>query len=344
MKIFRPIQPDDFKALNRLVRRTTYGLTSLPKDKTLLKNRIQDSIHSFTKQSRSPGGETYLFVLEDLNTGKIAGVSGIVSKVGGFEPWYTYKIISTLHASELLKVRKEVEALHLVADHNGPCEIGSLFLAPAYRKKGMGRFLSLARFLFMADHKKLFDPTVIAEMRGVINTRGHSPFWDSLGKHFFDIDFPRADYLSMVNKKFIADLMPTHPIYIPLLPGKAQRVIGKVHPRTGPALAILQKEGFQDTDMVDVFEAGPVVTCKLNRIRSVKESIKGKVHGITDDVLIGPDYLISNTLFQFRACLGTLKFQGAGKKIVIHRKTALALKLKLGDPVRFVRFRPKHSR
>jgi arginine/ornithine N-succinyltransferase beta subunit len=37
------------------------------------------------------------------------------------------------------------------------------------------------------------------------------------GRHFFGIDFGEADRLSVVNKKFIADLMPDHPIYIPLL-------------------------------------------------------------------------------------------------------------------------------
>ena len=50
---------------------------------------------------------------------------------------------------------------------------------------------------------------MIAEMRGVIDDQGRSAFWDAVGKHFFEIDFPKADYLSMVNKKFIADLMPT---------------------------------------------------------------------------------------------------------------------------------------
>ena len=57
--------------------------------------------------------------------------------------------------------------LHLVAEHNGPCEIGSLFLAPVHRGGHNGRVLSLSRFLFMADHEHCFDPVVLAEMRGV---------------------------------------------------------------------------------------------------------------------------------------------------------------------------------
>src|SRR6202012_5011720 len=117
-----------------------------------------------------------------------------------------------------------------------------LFLAPAYRKDGNGRLLSMSRFLFMAEHPDYVDPTIIAEMRGVVDDQGHSPFWEAVGRHFFDIDFPTADYLSMVNKRFIADLMPKHPIYITLLPREAQAVIGKVHDQTEPAMAMLQQE------------------------------------------------------------------------------------------------------
>jgi len=58
-------------------------------------------------------------------------------------------------------------------------------------------------------------------------------FVEALGRHFFDIDYPTADYLSMVNKRFIADLMPKHPIYIHCC-RRGQTVIGKVHEATEP--------------------------------------------------------------------------------------------------------------
>jgi arginine N-succinyltransferase len=118
------------------------------------------------------------------------------------------------------------DALHLVSDHSGPCEIGSLFLHPDERKKGWGRLLSCCRFLFMAEFSDPFEDTVIAEMRGVVDVQGRSSFWEALGRRIFDIDFPKADYLSMKNKKFIADLMPKHPIYTMLLPEEAQSSLG----------------------------------------------------------------------------------------------------------------------
>ena len=79
---------------------------------------------------------------------------------------------------------------------------------------------------------------MVSEIRGVLDKRGQSPFWDALGRHFFGIDFAEADRLSIVNKKFIADLMPDHPIYIPLLPPEAQAVIGKPHAESAKAVTL----------------------------------------------------------------------------------------------------------
>jgi arginine N-succinyltransferase len=273
--------------------------------------------------------------MEDLSTGKVVGTCGVVSKVGGFEPFYAYRIETTIHESKMLKVRKEVRTLHLVAEHNGPSEIGSLFLAPEYRGGGNGRLLSMSRFLFMAEFKKFFDPVVIAEMRGVIDEQGHSPFWDAIGRHFFEIDLPTADYLSIKNKRFIADLMPKHPIYIPLLPPAAQEVVGKVHEQTKPALHVLLSEGFELNGMVDIFEAGPCVSCSLRKIRAVRESRKARVLQIVHETLEAPACIISNTRRDFRACAGPLKVNDDGGA-TINQVTSLKLKVKVGDTVRFV--------
>ena len=68
-----------------------------------------------------------------------------------------------------------------------------------------GRLLSKARFLFMAEFRDLFGDKVIAEMRGMSDEQGRSPFWESLGRHFFKMEFSQADYLTGVgNKSFIA--------------------------------------------------------------------------------------------------------------------------------------------
>jgi len=183
---------------------------------------------------------------------------------------------------------------------------------------------------------------VIAEMRGVVDDKGHSPFWEAVGRHFFDVEFPDADYLSMVDKRFIADLMPKHPIYIPLLPKEAQEVIGKVHEQTIPAMRMLEGEGFKFAGMVDIFEAGPVVTCARDEIRTVRSSVRAKVAEITDEALNGEDWLIANARLDYRCCKGSLQTTPAGVRL--GSATALALQVKVGDAVRYVTVRsPKIS-
>jgi arginine N-succinyltransferase len=343
MVVIRPITLDDLDAVEALTEFTGFGLTTLPKDAKLLRRRIRDSLRGFEKlgDQDPPRGETYLFVLQDLSSGKVVGTSGIVSKVGGFEPFYSYRIETSIHESSQLNVRKEIRTLHLVEDHDGPCEIGSLFLVPSYRKDGNGRLLSLARFLFMGEHIEYFDPVVIAELRGVVDDQGRSPLWDALGRHFFDIDYPTADYLSMVNKRFIADLMPKHPIYIPVLPKEAQDVVGRVHPETEPAMKMLEGEGFERCGTVDIFDAGPVVRCALKDIRSIRRCMRLTVAEISSEPPISPSLIVANTKQDFRACKGTVEITAHGARI--GTMVAEALKVTIGDAIRFVTARPDVS-
>ena len=67
----------------------------------------------------------------------------------------------------------------------------------------------------MAEFRERFADRVIAEMRGVSDEKGNSPFWQWLEEHFFSVDFPTADYLTGIGQKvFIAELMPKYPIYV----------------------------------------------------------------------------------------------------------------------------------
>ena len=338
MVIVRPVSMEDLDALAELAGLAGVGLTTLPKDRALLAKRIERSETSFRRFADRPGGESYLFVMEDTVARRVIGACGIVSKVGGFEPFYGYRIETQLFESPAIGVHKEVPILKLHEEHDGPAEIGSLFLHPDWRKEGNGRLLQLVRFLFMAEHPELFETTVLSEIRGVLDERGHSPFWDALGRHFFGIDFAEADRLSVVNKKFIAELMPDHPIYIPLLPPDAQAVIGKPHKDSERAVKNLEAEGFRFANMVDIFDAGPVESCPRDEIRTVRESRRAVISAISGEAINGPEYMIGTTTPAFRACKGCAEVSRAGVRVTA--AAAAALELKVGDAVRIVAFTP----
>jgi arginine N-succinyltransferase len=179
-------------------------------------------------------------------------------------------------------------------------------------------------------------------MRGMVNDSGHSPFWDAVGKNFFKIDFPTADYLSVKNKRFIEELMPKYPIIANLLPEDAQYVIGKVHPNTEPAKRILEQEGFRFSGLVGIFEPGPVLIAEVDNIRAIKESVIGEIVEISEKSFKSEMFIISRTSGNFRCALGGVKILKSGG-FKISGVTAAALKLRLGDKIRFSSFKASQS-
>jgi len=335
MLVLRPVRSADLRRLVALAGRVASGMTSLPADEEVLADRIDHSLRSFAARVRKAGGEYYLFVLEDSATGDLVGTSALAARVGGFEPFYSYEIVHESHVHEALGIRKEVPLLRLKKTHSGPTELCSLFLRHDHRHAGVGRLLSLARFLFMRAFPERFAQTVIAELRGYLNPGGRSPFWDAIGRHFFDFDFYGADLLSgLGDKAFIENLMPRHPIYLNLLPDAVREVIGRVHPNTEPALALLLGEGFELANEVDIFDAGPQLRAATAHIRTLRAARNAVLSALPAALPTAPSsekpWLLANPAIDFRAALGPLLEHPDGT-VSIPPDTAAALGLQLGD-------------
>jgi arginine N-succinyltransferase len=332
MNVVRPIRLSDLDALLALARSAGVGFTSLPPVKEFLLEKIQLSEKSFATGVIKAGHQRYMFVLENLANGKVGGCCAVEAACGLDEPFYNYHVGKTVHASRELKVYNQMPTLYLSNDYTGASVLCSLYLAPDFRAHGAGHLLSRARFLMMAQHPKRFAAKVIAEMRGVSDARGRSPFWEGLGRHFFSIDYGRAEHLvGMGNKAFIAELMPKHPIYTLLLSPEAQKVLGKVHPQTEPALHLLERENFRMQGYIDIFDGGPTVEAPLTQIRSIKrswliEALKGEAKG-------GIPHLVANTkLGDYRCTIADVN----PARETAHFPAAVlkALQVKSGDRVR----------
>jgi len=348
---------DDLEGVFHLAEKTGGGLTTLPPDRERLAEKIRESQKNFEYKPSRPSGETYFLVMEDLSNEKIVGTSAVYSKVGGFQPFWTYEIKKTVKESEVLGVKKEVKYLQVKREHNGPSEVGTLFLDPEYRIGNNGRLLSLSRFIFVAQYRELFENNFLAELRGRIDKEGNSVFWDCLGAHFFNVPFEKADLMVNEDKSFIDDLMPKHPIYIDLLPREAQMVIGEVHDDSRPAMRLLEKEGFDQIDEVDIFEAGPIVRGKTDDIRCIKDSkvaklIKGEPEKIQPEQNWGQldevrkahtmrFFMVSNInhFMDFKVVVCEIALSGEDQ-ITIPDEAMKALDVKIGDSVRYVPVRP----
>jgi arginine N-succinyltransferase len=338
MNIIRPIRTSDFKALYEIAEESGVGFTSLPVNDNLLAKKITRSEASFTKEVSSPKNESYLFVMQDSTTEAVVGTCGIEACVGIEDAFYHYHLGKVVHASRELNIHNTVEILTVCNDYSGISEICTLFLREPERQPNMGRFLSKVRFLFMAEHQHRFTERVIAEMRGVSDENGRSPFWEWLEKHFFSMDFSTVDYLTGIgNKVFIAELMPKYPIYVNLLSQAAQAAIGKVHDKTKPALALLEKEGFKCRGYVDIFDAGPTIEAEVDTLKTVRESIRKPALIATINPQAPLHIIINTQVADFRAVLQPVEI--TDHHILISRETAKALHVHNSDMIRIAPLR-----
>jgi arginine N-succinyltransferase len=331
--IVRPVRTADLPALIDLARTTGAGLTTLPANEERLAHRVGWAEKTFTGKAERADAD-YLFVLEN-DAGEVVGISAVAGAVGLREPWYNYRVGLTVSASQELKIHRQIPTLFLANDLTGNSELCSLFLRSDHRTGLNGRLLSKARLLFIAEFRELFGDKVIAEMRGMSDEQGRSPFWESLGRHFFKMEFSQADYLTGVgNKAFIAELMPKFPLYTCFLSEDARNIIGRVHPDTEPALAMLKGEGFSYQGYVDIFDAGPAIEAETAKIRAVRDS-QALVLAIGTPGDDATTYLIHNRKREdCRITVGAARL--AAGTLVVDPLTAKRLRLSVGDQVRAV--------
>jgi arginine N-succinyltransferase len=335
----RPATLADLDAVYELAGQTGPGFTNLPHDREALRMRLERSQRSFEAELSEPDDELYLFVLQNRESGRIAGTALIFSSVGTKKPFYSYKITRLSQYSRQLERTVTTNVLNLVNDFAGASEVGGLFLLPDLRRSGLGVLLARSRYLFMALHRERFADQVLTELRGYQEPEGISPFYEGLTRRFFDLEFAEADRFHALNgNQFIADLMPKYPIYTCLLPPEAQAAIGKPHPAGKAAMRLLETEGFAHQGYVDLFDAGPTMQANVADLRTVKDSASAVVHADPALEAGGQNRLLlaAGRLLDFRAWQGHGRVVQEGKALALSLDTMAMGRLDEGSPALYV--------
>lgn len=336
MLVMRPARAADLPHVQHLAADSPVGVTSLPDDIERLKEKIRVSEASFAAEVSFNGEESYFFVLEDSDTGRLVGCSAIIATAGFSEPFYSFRNETFIHASRELKIHNKTHVLSLCHDLTGNSVLSSFYIDRDFLDTPVAELNSRGRLMFMAGHPERFAESVVVEIVGMSDEQGDSPFWDSVGRHFFDVSYAEAERIcGAKSRTFLAELMPIYPIYVPLLTDAAQEAIGQVHPRAQITFDILTREGFETDNYVDIFDGGPTLHARTNNIRSMAGSHVVAVE-VQDAVDGNRAYLISNDLLQdFRAVVHELDWE-PGAPAVLSSAAAAALNVKAGDTVRLV--------
>lgn len=327
----RAATPDDLEPIYEMAKLTGGGFTNLPPDRKALAAKLERTQAAWANEAETLSDEQFVLVLERPETGEVRGTCQMMTQVGQQWPFYSYRLTTLTQHSEALQRTVRAEMLSLVTDLEGSSEVGGLFLHPSERAGGLGMLLARSRYLFIAMHRARFADRVLAELRGVQDERGGSPFWDGVAGRFFGMSFQEADYFNAINgNQFIADLMPKHPVYVAMLSDSARTAIGVPHPSGRAAMRMLEDEGYAYEGYIDIFDGGPTMTAPIDRVKSVAAAQPAVVTGI--DCPKGQKVILaSGRLAGFHACYGACEPVDGG--ISLDSQAADLLGVNVGDTV-----------
>lgn len=316
MLVIRPVTLADLPALEQLAEHAVPRLTNLPANRERLEERILRSQEAFGSEVDFPGNEQYMFVLADDHRHEVLGTATIRAQAGAAEAYYTYRQETLIHASQQLNVRREVQTLALSHEVSDATLLCALSLNPRYKGASAESLLRRARLMFIAQYPERFSRILAVAFPGYLDRQNESPFWESVGRHFFARGFQEMNHMAGVrSKSFIAEVMPQFPLYLPLLTPPARAAIGREHPAHEAALAEMLAEGFVRSRHVDIFDAGPIVKAERERLETCRRAAWHPVrvrpeHALPD---AEPAMIANQTLSDFRCIVARYALSPTGQ-------------------------------
>ena len=292
MFVLRDVHADDLDELERLAHHL--NTLNLPASREKLAEIIEESCLSFSG-ALPHHRRQYVFVMEDVEAGRLIGTSMIIAQHGSFErPTVYFEVRPEQKYSQTLSKYFVHQVLQLTFNYDGPTEIGGLILDPEYQGHPMklGKLLSFMRFLFIGRHPEWFREAIIAELLPELNADGTSDLWECLGANFTGLGYREADQLSRQNVEFIRSLFPQTPIYTSLLPEHVREKIGVVGGPTRPVEKMLRSIGFEWDRSIDPFDGGPTFVCATDTCRLIRRTHEAVFVDTFDDAEQGEGELL----------------------------------------------------
>ncbi len=257
---------------------------NLPNDRQSVRELLAHAEQSFAGSIAS-AKRKYVFLLWDLAQSVAIGSSSVIAQLGRRDaPYIYFDVLDEERYSKSLDKHFHHTLLRLGFSYKGPTELGGLVVAPSQRGSPdrLGRFVSYARFAFIAGRREAFRDQLLAELLPPLEPDGTSHLWEALGRRFTGMSYAEADRLSSRDKEFIRDLFPLGEIHTSLFDDRARDVIGKVGEQTLGVARMLSAVGFRYARRVDPFDGGPHFVAATDEVPLIRESRKVRVRGGLD--------------------------------------------------------------
>lgn len=187
-------------------------------------------------------------------------------------PRFWYHAGWVVHAAPELGLFQRLQTLQLGNDLTGASELADIAWPPGL--DAVAQVAALTPLLhgaiaLLRDSAPLPGamPVLIAELPGLHDADGSSPFWQGLARPFHAGD-PRqaAQQLGPAWRSHVAALMPRQPVYAAFLPADAQAAIGQADAAQAVLHRLLRAAGLRPDGHVAIDDGGPVLAAPLDAL------------------------------------------------------------------------------
>lgn len=335
MFVVRLVNTSDIPMLEALAETATPEVHTLPRRRETIARAVERSTASLSGRGSASGEESYFFALESSESKTIVGAAAISARAGGGGTFFAFRKDVLNQVSRDLNISHDVLALSLCSDLTSHSQLSGFYLRDRARAGEAAALLSRSRLMFAAIAPERFSERFFASMAGRTDENGRSPFWEALGRKFFQMDFLAAERMieGARNRTVIVELMPHYPVYVPLLPAEAQAAMGQVHEEGTLACRILTEEGFTPDAYLDIFDGGPILKAHRNALRSFSDSSLRMVDTMDDEEVTG-NYLIATARENdFRATLAPCVAHELSDRVMLPQETMRLLDVAVDDTV-----------
>lgn len=202
--------------------------------------------------------------------GPVLAEARLAPAIGLAVPRFWFHVGCTVHASASLGLFQRQRTLLLGNDHTGASEL-SLQGMP-----GEPAALQLAlhgALLLLAQQRLRFAPRLLAELPGVRDAAGRSPFWDGLVRHFHAAEPAEAQRRAGEHwRAGVAALLPRQAVYTAFLGAEVQAAIAQVPPEALALRELLEHAGLRYGHHVCIDDGGPVLEAETDTLPAVAGS------------------------------------------------------------------------
>lgn len=213
----------------------------------------------------------WLWVVEDTVLPRVLASVRLRRAIGLVLPRCWYHVGSTVHAAPELGLFHIQRRLLLGNDHTGAAELADLAWADdgvtLAEQAAALRLAVGAALLAIGRQRSAFGVQLIAELPGLRDSAGQSPFWQGLGRHFYSGD-PRDGVARHGDawRSHVAALLPRHPVLVSFLAPAAQAAIAQVDPPARLLRELFEAAGLRYGHHVRIDDGGPVLEADIDTL------------------------------------------------------------------------------